>query len=218
MPLWILSRNMKEVTKEQLETAARAILNDELVVYPTETAYGLGANALSQKALERMYELKGRRESKPTHICVPDITTADEYAKVDDRALALADAFLPGPLTLVMPTKRVLPELIEKAGGEERSIRIPDHDVIRQLMQLTGVPITAASANRADFKTPYSVEEVKEGFGENAEKIAVYLDAGKLPFEEPSTIVSLMGDELVILREGPISLEQIKEVLDDAKD
>ena len=201
------------ITEEDLQAAAAAILNDELIIFPTETAYGLGANALSEKALTKMYEFKHRRVSKPTHICVPDIEAADQYAKVDDRALALADAFLPGPLTLVMPTRGVLPKTLEEAGGEERGIRIPDHEVIQKLLQLTGVPITAGSANRAEHPTPYTIKEVVTGFDGDLSDVAVVLDAGELPRVEASTLVSLMGGEPEIIREGPISLEQITKVL-----
>jgi L-threonylcarbamoyladenylate synthase len=202
------------ITESQIQEAAQAILDGNIVVYPTETAYGIGVNALDPAAVQKLYDLKGRGYNKPTHICIQNIDEADQYAIVDDRARKLAYVFTPGPLSLVMPTRGALPDLLEKAGGDERGIRIPAHPVAQKLLELTNVPITACSANLANGKTPYSIPAVKQSFGSKSSDITFFLDAGVLPKVLPSTLLSLMSDKPIILRQGPITMGQIQSVLD----
>lgn len=201
------------ITESQIQHGAQAILDGKIIVYPTETAYGIGVNALDPEAVQKLYDLKGRDYNKPTHICVQDIDEADQYAVVDDRARKLAAVFTPGPLSLIMPTRGVLPTILEQAGGNERGIRIPAHPVAQKLLALTNVPITACSANLSNGQTPYSIAAVKQSFGEQAADIAVFLDAGTLPEVLPSTLLSLMNDQPEIIRQGPVTLGQIQTVL-----
>ena len=201
------------MSEQDIARAVEVVKNGGVVVYPTETAYGLGVDATNQVALEKLYALKAMPLSKPTHIAVLNIDEAEEYAYVDDRARALAKAFLPGPLTLVLPTKSTLPSILEDSGRGERSIRIPSHPVALKLLELAGVPITATSANLHSKPTTYSIEEVKQSIGNDFVNIGYVLDAGELPRTQPSTLVSLMSNKPSVLRQGPISLEQIMEVV-----
>jgi L-threonylcarbamoyladenylate synthase len=199
-------------TEQEVQSIARAaevIRSGGVVVYPTETAYGLGVDATNQAALERMYALKGMPLDKPTHIALRSMEEAARYAVVDARALALAKKFLPGPLTLVLPTRSVLPKILEESGKGERSFRIPSHPFALKLVEMAAVPITATSANKHGSPTTYSIEEVKKSFGLDFGKIDYILDGGALPKTEPSTLVSLMGPRPHIIRQGPIKLVEI---------
>lgn len=203
----------EQVSEQQIAEAAEVIKSGGVLVYPTETAYGMGVDATNPDALAKLYALKAMPPTKPTHVCLRSIAEADKYAHVDDRARKLATAFMPGPLTLVLPSRGVLPEMLEKSGVGSFGFRIPEYSVVQKLLELVGVPITATSANKHSSPTTYSVEEVKKSFGDDFTKIDYVLDAGSIPNVLPSTILSLMTPEPKILREGPISLEEIQRVL-----
>ncbi|MCA9364039.1 threonylcarbamoyl-AMP synthase [Candidatus Kaiserbacteria bacterium] len=202
------------IDERDLNRAAEAIRADGVVVYPTETAYGLGVNATSENALKKLYALKQRAANKPTHIAVFDIEMANEYTIVDERARLLADHFLPGPLTLVLPSRRTLPRLLEEGASGTCGIRIPNHPIALELIRRANVPITTTSANSSGDTTPYTVSEVKESFGDAVADIDIVLDAGPLTHTPPSTLVSLVGAEPEILRQGPVSLADIMAVLE----
>ncbi|MEA1929304.1 MAG: L-threonylcarbamoyladenylate synthase [Patescibacteria group bacterium] len=195
-----------------IESAASAILAGEIVVFPTETAYGLGVDATNERALQKMYQLKKRPLDKPSHICVKDVSEAKQYVAITDEARTLANAFWPGPLTLILESRGVLPQLLERQD-RTLGIRVPDHPMTKQLLEKTRVPITATSANMTGDPTPYSIEEVRESFGAKIEKIAALLDTSTPPHNPPSTILDLTSDKPKILRHGPITSEEINRVL-----
>ena len=198
----------KEMTKEIIR-ATEIIKRGGVVIYPTDTAYALGVDASNVDALEKLYRLKNMPRSKPTHVSVLNIDGADKYAIVDERARALAKSFLPGPLSIVLPSRKVLPEMLTNFGKEGQCIRIPDHPVALKLLEIAGVPITATSANYHTKPATYSLGEIEESFGKSLNQIDFILDAGQLAHRRPSTIVSLIEDEPLIIREGPITLDDI---------
>lgn len=197
-----------------LKEAASLILAGEVVVYPTDTAYGLAADALSEPAIRKLFSLKGRPPDRPVHIVVPFISEADKYAWLDDVACYLAWRFLPGPLTLVLPRKLSVPDLLV-AGGETVGIRIPDNRVALELARFAGRPLTATSANVSDMPTTYSVAEVLAQFRGRAEQPALVLDQGPLESLGTSTVLDLTVKPPRVLREGRIRELEIFDALRD---
>jgi L-threonylcarbamoyladenylate synthase len=188
----------------QIEIAAKHILSDEIVLYPTDTTYALGVNALSEIAIERVYSLKQRAPRKPIHVVVADLPAAEQYVILNARARILAQTFLPGPLTLVLPHRKNIPENLV-SGLATLGFRIPDNAISIALARAAGVPITTTSANLSGQGDTYTVRDCLTQLGSPAgEEIAVILDQGELPHVRPSTVVDLSKSDLIIIREGPI--------------
>ncbi len=174
-----------------LEAAADAIARGELIVYPTETVYGLGADALDSAAIERVFEVKGRPRDRPLSLGTADVATALEYVEISGRTRECMDAFLPGPVTVVCPKADTVPEAL--TGGRERvGIRVPDHDLARHLLERTG-PITATSANRSSAGSVTRLDQLDERVREGA---AVVLDGGETSGSE-STVVDPQRGEII---------------------
>ncbi|WP_324755934.1 L-threonylcarbamoyladenylate synthase [Haloarcula montana] len=157
----------------EIETAAAAIRDGELVVYPTETVYGLAADALDPDAVERVFEAKGRARDKPVSLAVPDVEAAREYARLTDRELAFIREFLPGPVTVVVERREVVPDVLVD-GGERVGIRIPDHPVALNLLDAVA-PLTATSANVSGNPSATSAKELDA----IRERAATVLDGGE---------------------------------------
>ena len=177
-----------------LDAAASAIDRGELVVYPTETVYGLGADALDPDAIGRVFEANGRPRDDPLSMGVPDVEAATEYVHASDRTVAFMREFLPGPVTVVCERRDVVPPAL--VGGRDRvGIRIPDHDVALALLERAG-PITATSANVSGAGSVRRIGDLDDRI-ERA--VAVVLDGGHTPGTE-STVVDV--DRGVIHRRG----------------
>jgi L-threonylcarbamoyladenylate synthase len=184
------------------DRAIEALRSGEVVVYPTETFYGMGVDALSSDALDRLFALKGREPGKPVALIAADVRSAFELAReVSEAARRLADAFWPGPLTLVMPARDNLPgPLIGPDGGV--GVRVSSHPIARALAAGLGRPITATSANLAGGQPATTLGEARNAFGA---KVKVYLEGGKLTAAVPSTVVACDRNGWRILRAGAIS-------------
>jgi L-threonylcarbamoyladenylate synthase len=184
------------IDDDRLDAAADAVARGEAVVYPTETVYGLGADALSAPAVEGVFELKNRPRDRPVSLAVPDVDSIEAYAEPTGRERAFAEAFLPGPVTLVLRRDPSVPDVLT-AGRERVGVRVPDHPVARALLERVA-PLTATSANRSGQGSARRVEEVDERVREGA----VVLDDGETPGGE-STVVDLSAGE--ILRRGALA-------------
>jgi len=184
------------------DRAIEALRSGEVVVYPTETFYGMGADALSPAALDRLFALKGREPGKPVALIAADARSAFELAReVPEAARRLADAFWPGPLTLVLPARDDLPApLIGPDGGV--GVRVSSHPIARALAAGLRRPITATSANLAGGQPASTLGEARDAFGA---KVKVYLEGGRLTATAPSTVVACDHDGWRILRAGAIS-------------
>jgi L-threonylcarbamoyladenylate synthase len=170
---------------DDLDDAVSAIDRGELVVYPTETVYGLAADALDPAAIERVFETKGRDRSNPISLGLATVDEIAEYADPTDRELAFAREFLPGPFTLVCDRRSVVPDIL--VGGRDRvGIRIPDHDLARSLLERTG-PVTATSANVSGTGSVTRFDDLDPAITDAA---AVTLDGGETPGTE-STVVDV---------------------------
>ena len=181
----------------EFERAARAVADGELVVYPTETVYGLGADALSATAVERVFAAKGRPRDDPISLGVPSVAAARQYTNPTERELGFMRAFLPGPATVLVEKGPAVPDAL--TGGRDRvGIRVPAHDLARDLLEATG-PLTATSANVSGRP---SVRTVADLDPEIREQAAVVLDGGETDGTE-STVVDVANE--TIIREGAMA-------------
>jgi L-threonylcarbamoyladenylate synthase len=171
----------------EFDRAAEAIDAGRLVVYPTETVYGLAADALDPAAVERVFEAKGRDRSKPISVAVPSVPSALEHVRATDRERRFMATFLPGPVTVLCRRRDAVPD--ELTGGRDRvGVRVPDHEVALRLCERAGTPITATSANvsgRESARRPADLDpEIREA-------AAVVLDGGETDGGTPSTVVDV---------------------------
>lgn len=199
----------KRVFVFEMSTALEVLQEGGILLFPTDTLYGLGVDALNPEALKKLRELKGREEKKAISIIVSDLEMARTYAEVTPLAEKLARRFLPGKLTLVLAAKPNLPEELT-AGTGTIGIRIPNHLICLKLARELGRPFTATSANVAGEEPKRSVPEILAQFGDKSSLIGKVIDSGELVESLPSTVVDARGDKLVVIREGAISKEDIK--------
>ncbi len=194
------------VTPEQLAHAARLIRAGGLVAFPTETVYGLGANALNAAAVCRIFELKGRPSTSPLIVHVDSVAMAQTLVTAwPEQAAELARLHWPGPLTMVLPKQPAVPGEVT-AGLDTVGIRMPAHPVALGLIHAAGVPIAAPSANRFTQLSPTTAEHVRQAFGD----AVMVLDGGPTQVGIESTVISLAGPEPVLLRPGMISFAGIR--------
>lgn len=196
------------VTPEQLARAAQLIREGELVAFPTETVYGLGANALNANAVRRIFEMKGRPATSPLIVHVDSIGMAQSLVTDwPEQAAELARAHWPGPLTIVLPKRHIVPDEVT-AGLDTVAIRMPAHPVAIDLIQAAGVPIAAPSANRFTQLSPTTAGHVRSAFGD----AVLILDGGSTEVGIESTVISLAGTEPVLLRPGMIAFDDIRRI------
>lgn len=191
-------------TQQEIQKAAEIIRSGGLVVFPTETVYGLGANALDAAAVKKIYALKGRPMTSPLIVHVASIERARELAaEWSEEADELAHEYWPGPLTLVVPKKVVIPDEVT-AGLPTVGLRMPRHPVALELLRAAGVPIAAPSANRFTQLSPTTAEHVREAFGDETPFL---LDGGPCEVGLESTVVAVTKDGLEVLRPGMALVE-----------
>lgn len=196
---------------EAVAEAARLIADGEPVAVPTETVYGLAADATNAAAVARIYAAKGRPSFNPLIVHVPDLAAAEKLAVFDQRALALAAAFWPGPLTLVLPRRPRAPiAALVTAGLDTIAIRVPAHRAMRALLAATGKPLAAPSANASGSISPTRARHVLDSLGG---RIALIVDDGATERGLESTIVREVFGMTRILREGPITSDAVRRAL-----
>jgi L-threonylcarbamoyladenylate synthase len=210
----IIEVDAEQPDSDALEYAADKLRDGGLVAFPTETVYGLGANALDPAAVARIFEAKQRPATNPLIVHVADIDSADAIvSEWPDSAQKLAEAFWPGPLTLVLPRKKsgknTVPDTVS-AGLGTVGVRIPAHPVALELIRLAGVPVAAPSANRYTEVSPTRAEHVVESLGA---AVDIVVDAGATMVGVESTVLSLVGGSVEILRPGMLTREQIERVV-----
>jgi L-threonylcarbamoyladenylate synthase len=192
------------VTQREIERAAEILRAGGLVVFPTETVYGLGANALDAAAVRKIYALKGRPANSPLIVHVAGIEQARELAaEWSEEADQLARKYWPGPLTLVVPKKAVIPDVVT-AGLPTVGLRMPRHPVALELLRAAKVPIAAPSANRFTQLSPTTAQHVREAFGEETPFL---LDGGPCEVGLESTVIAVTKDGLEVLRPGMAFVE-----------
>ncbi|WP_043097270.1 L-threonylcarbamoyladenylate synthase [Kallotenue papyrolyticum] len=201
---------MQQVTPEQIAAALAALRRGELVAFPTETVYGLGADASNEAAVRRIFAAKGRPADHPVIVHLPHAGLLEQWAgHVPEAAWRLAERFWPGPLTMILPRAAHVLDVV--TGGQSTvGLRVPDHPVAQALLHAFGGGIAAPSANRFGRVSPTRAEHVRAELGD---AVAVILDGGPCRVGLESTIVDLSGPQPAILRPGHISARQIEEVL-----
>lgn len=199
-------RLTSENTTDTLSEAAALLQRGEIVVFPTETVYGLGADARNPEAVEKIFEAKGRPFDNPLIVHVSDTTMLESVAHdIPDIAYALFDAFSPGPLTIILPKHPSIP--YETTGNRETvAVRIPSHPFAHALIERAGTPIAAPSANRSGKPSGTNLEALEEDF---TGIVPLIIDAGESTYGLESTVVHVTPSDIVILRPGAISREQI---------
>ncbi|MBI3476686.1 MAG: threonylcarbamoyl-AMP synthase [Acidobacteria bacterium] len=193
-----------------IERAAALLRAGRLVVFPTETVYGLGANALDPDAVARIYAAKGRPATSPLIVHVASIEMAQSlvagWPEIADR---LARKFWPGPLTLVLEKKSAIPAIVT-AGLSTVGLRMPAHPIAQALLRAAGLPLAAPSANRFTELSPTTADHVRQSLGDDVDLI---LDGGPCEVGIESTVLSLVGSQPVLLRPGGISRSEIEAVI-----
>jgi L-threonylcarbamoyladenylate synthase len=202
------------LTKADIPRAAEILKNGGLVAIPTETVYGLGASALNEAALKKIFEVKGRPADNPLIIHVSSSDELEKWCRnIPAAAYRLAEVFWPGPLTLLLEKKPVIPSLVT-AGLNTVAVRCPRHPLTLELIKQSGVPIAAPSANISGKPSPTTAGHVMSDIGG---KIEAVLDGGPCSVGLESTIVDMTVKPPRILRPGGITKEQLKEILGEVE-
>ena len=197
-------------TPRHLRRLAAALQRGELVAIPTETVYGLAAHALDAKACRAIFRAKGRPANDPLIVHVLDLAHATQLAEFSDDACRVARRFWPGPLTIVLPKKACVPDIVT-SGGDTVALRAPAHPLARKLLQLARVPLAAPSANPFSYISPTSALHVQQGLGR---RIKYILDGGESTVGVESTVLDLTNPaKPVILRPGAIDAKTLARVL-----
>jgi L-threonylcarbamoyladenylate synthase len=208
----ILSTHTAELFEAAARRAAELLRAGEVVALPTETVYGLAANALDAKAVERIYEIKGRPTHNPIIVHVADVEMARRcVTHWPDAADKLAASFWPGPLTVVLPRSKEIPEIVT-AGGPTVGVRWPSHPFIQAVIRLCGFPLAAPSANLSNQVSPTNAEHVRKQLGS---RLKLIVDGGQSQVGIESTVVDVTSDPPAVLRPGMIHEESLIAVCGD---
>ena len=201
---------MQTITGNNIEKAAFFLQKGEIVAIPTETVYGLAANALDENAVLKIYEVKDRPRFNPLIIHVASKKDISKYAKdIPEICFTLAEKFSPGPISFLLNKKEVIPDLVT-AGSEKVAIRIPAHPLTLQLLNQLDFPLAAPSANPSGYVSPVTVQHVLDGLNN---KIPYILDGGECKVGMESTIIGFENDKAVVHRLGGIAIEEIENLL-----
>jgi L-threonylcarbamoyladenylate synthase len=193
-----------------LASAVAALKRGDVISFPTETLYGLGADALNGAAVEKIYQLKGRDPANPIPVLVADRAMLNILvAEIPPLAERLIDEFWPGPLTLVLPARKDIPRpLLNSSGGV--GVRISSQPIATELVRGLGRPVTATSANPSGKPPARTVEEAKNYF---SAEIAVFVDGGPLVSKTGSSVAAIRGDQIKVIREGEIARSELERVV-----
>ena len=193
----ILEWNPLRPKKRATDAILGALRNGEIIAYPTDTFYGLGCDLFNIKAIRRLYEIRGLNEVRPLSVIFKDFKEISIYAVMSDFAFRVLKAFLPGPYTFVLRARRIIPRLL-MSGKKEVGVRMPDHPVPTALTRLLERPLintSAKSQNLGLLTDPKDIDRYLKG------AVSLVIDGGLIP-GEPSTVISLVDDEVKVLRQG----------------
>ncbi len=196
---------------DAIRKAGQIIASGGLVAFPTETVYGLGGSALSADSAGKIYRAKGRPSDNPLIVHISDIKDAEKIAYVNEAYYALAEAFMPGPLTVVMHKKDIIPDAVT-GGLDSVAVRYPDNRVALELIKAAGVPVAAPSANSSGMPSPTTAGHVMNDLDG---KIDMILDYGECSIGVESTVISLKDNGCEILRPGAVTADMLHTVLKD---
>ncbi len=202
----VLSIDPEHLKGRHLRRAVEVLAGGGVLIYPTDTIYGLGCDITQKTAIERIRRIKGRDARKPMSFVCADLNDIARYARVSNYAYRILRRLLPGPYTFVLPAAKETPRLL-RSRQKTVGIRIPDHPVTAAIVKELGRPILSTSANRSEQEAITDPWQLEEELGHDVDLI---LECGQLPVL-PSSVVSLVGDEAVVLRRGSGDLSQFQE-------
>jgi len=197
--------------ESNISKAISALKKGNIIVYPTDTLYGLGADIYNDNAVRKVFKIKKRPFKDPLSVAVSNITELEKIADVDERTRQLVKQFMPGKLTLILKKKEIISDIVTGGFGNV-AIRIPDNKIALKILTNFG-PITATSANIHGLKTPYIINDINMQLKEN---VSVYIDNGRLE-GQPSTIVDLTDNQVRIIRKGAIPEKNILDAILDGR-
>ena len=197
-----------KATKNNITIASKIVKKGGIIIYPTETIYGLGCDPFNIDAVNYLLEVKGKR-TKPFPILAANIEDGKKAAHISLDGKKLAAKFWPGPLTLIVPKKPTIPDIVT-FDKDSVGLRVPDNKIALQLIHLSGGLLIGSSANRTGEKPPRSVQEISE---ELKDRVNIVIDGGITVQGIPSTVVDLTSEKPLILREGPIKFKELSDVL-----
>ena len=198
-----------EIDYKKLKEAANLIKSGKLVIFPTETVYGIGTNGLDENAIKRLYEAKRRPLSKPINLLVSDIKMIERVTKnISDMEYKLMKAFFPGPLTIILNKKDIIPDILT-ANGSTVGVRMPEGKIARELVNCADVPIAAPSTNISGKPSGTNLQDIQKDFEKSVD---CFIDGGKSKLGIASTIVKVVNNIPHILRVGSISKEEIEKI------
>ncbi len=201
-----LNTDCSEVIREAVDVLSRG----GVIVYPTDTVYGLGANALNTDAVEQVFKIKNRQSDKPLPIVARNLGWVRELAFVPPKLEKVLSEVWPGPTTVILPNQRIIPKVLI-AGLHNVGIRIPDHQFIDRILAKFGYPLTSTSANIAGEEATGDINQIIGSFTDRIWKPDLVIDAGVLPKSKPSTVIDLSTLKPKILRAGP-NIDLIQEL------
>ena len=188
-----------------LQKAMDVLESGGVIIYPTETSYGLGASFYNQSAIDKIYRIKGRDKKKPLPIIVSSIISATTLVEFSQPALKLAEDYWPGPLTLALPYRYCN---LRECVDDYLALRVSSHPLVKELVENFGQPLISTSANIADENNCYVVKDVREQFKDLKEQPDLFINAGDLPRFRPSTIIKVSKDgKMKILRQGDLKIK-----------
>lgn len=193
----------EHINEKELNQCVETLKQGGLIIFPTETVYGIGANAFDEDAVGRIYEVKHRPDEKPLSIMVSNINEIEKYAIIsNDIERKIIEKYMPGPITIVLKKKPGVFDYIS-SGKDTIGIRIPDNEIILKILEKSELPIVAPSANISGKPSGVILSEIlKDFYG----KVDICIDGGKAELSEPSTIVEVVDNKPVILRQGRINI------------
>lgn len=207
-----LSGDYSDLSQETINRAINIIQQGGSIVYPTDTLYGLGVNALDEYAVARLFKIKQRPETKPVPIMVKNIAMARKLVYLDKKQEAFLKKAWPGAITAILKKREIAPMALT-AGKDTLGLRIPDHFFTQALMDNLDLPLTCTSANLSgNSGLTFSAEAIKI-FNHTYPRPDLFLDAGDLPANQPSAVIDLTGSEPKILRMGPVSSKDLMKML-----
>lgn len=202
--------DLKEKDFAKLEEPARIIKDGGIVIFPTETVYGIGANGLNAEAVKKIYDLKKRPLSKPINLLVNSIEMIEKVARdITPLEYAIIKEFFPGPLTIILQKKEIVPDIVT-ANGTTVGVRMPANEIALELIKKAGVPLATPSANISDRPSKTNIKDVMSDFSEGVD---CFIDGGESKIGIASTIVQVINGVPHILRQGTITEEQINRLI-----
>ncbi len=198
------------INKEELADCVQTLRKGGVIIFPTETVYGIGTNAYCEESVKKIYEVKQRPGEKPLSIMVGNAEEISKYAVISNEIEEkIIKNFMPGPLTIILKKKTGIFDYIS-SGKDTIGIRIPNNKMIMSILKESKLPVVAPSANISGKPSGIILEEILKDFDG---KVDICINGGKAKLSEPSTIVQVIDNKPVILRQGKIKLEEIEEVL-----